>query len=311
MVVIRENSEGLYSGVGGFHRKGTRHEVAVQSSVNTRHGVERIVRYAFDHAMRPERRRQVTLVHKTNVLTFAGDLYQRVVHEVAAEYPDVATDYVHVDAACIYFLDQPVALRRDRHGQHVRRHHHGPRRDDPGRDGDRRGRQHQPGRRVDVRADRRHRAVGDRQGHDQPARRDRRHRDAARRSSARSGRRRASTPGSGSPARSSRRCAPARWATPPRRSATSSSRRPRYERRCDRRPRPPRRALRHDAARRRPGAGSVLLRRGPDADPPQARPARPAVHRGRLAGREPARHGVLPPRREGDARSTRSSSRSG
>ena len=83
MVVIRENSEGLYSGVGGFHRKGTRHEVAVQSSVNTRHGVERIVRYAFDYAMRPERRRQVTLVHKTNVLTFAGDLYQRVVHEVA------------------------------------------------------------------------------------------------------------------------------------------------------------------------------------------------------------------------------------
>jgi 3-isopropylmalate dehydrogenase len=108
MVVIRENSEGLYSGVGGFHRKGTRHEVAVQTSVNTRHGVERIVRYAFDHAMRPDRRRHVTLVHKTNVLTFAGDLYQRVVNEVALEYPDVSTDYVHVDAACIYFLDQPA-----------------------------------------------------------------------------------------------------------------------------------------------------------------------------------------------------------
>jgi 3-isopropylmalate dehydrogenase len=107
MVVIRENSEGLYSGVGGFHRKGTRHEVAVQTSVNTRHGVERIARYAFEYAMRPERRRQVTLVHKTNVLTFAGDLYQRVVHDIAAEYPDVTTDYVHVDAACIYFLDQP------------------------------------------------------------------------------------------------------------------------------------------------------------------------------------------------------------
>ena len=107
MVVIRENSEGLYSGVGGFHRKGTRHEVAVQSSVNTRHGVERIVRFAFEYAMRPERRRHVTLVHKTNVLTFAGDLYQRVVDEVALEYPDVAIDYVHVDAACIYLLDQP------------------------------------------------------------------------------------------------------------------------------------------------------------------------------------------------------------
>ncbi len=108
MVVVRENSEGLYSGAGGFHRKGTEHEVAVQESVNTRHGVERIVRYAFELAMRPERRRKLTLVHKTNVLTFAGDLYQRVVDEVAAEYPDVATDYVHVDACCIYFLDQPA-----------------------------------------------------------------------------------------------------------------------------------------------------------------------------------------------------------
>jgi 3-isopropylmalate dehydrogenase len=107
MIVVRENSEGLYSGVGGFHRRGTRHEVAIQSSVNTRHGVERIVRYAFDLAMRPDRRRKVTLVHKTNVLTFAGDLYQRVVDEVAAEYPDVVTDYVHVDAACIYLLDDP------------------------------------------------------------------------------------------------------------------------------------------------------------------------------------------------------------
>jgi 3-isopropylmalate dehydrogenase len=107
MVVVRENSEGLYSGAGGFHRKGTPHEVAVQESINTRHGVERIVRYGFDLAMQPGRRRKVTLVHKTNVLNFAGDLYQRVVDEVAAEYPDVQTDYAHVDAACIYFLDQP------------------------------------------------------------------------------------------------------------------------------------------------------------------------------------------------------------
>jgi 3-isopropylmalate dehydrogenase len=104
-VVVRENSEGLYSGAGGFHRKGTPFEVAVQESVNTRHGVERIVRYAFEVAL--DRRRHLTLVHKTNVLTFAGDLYQRVVDEVAPEYPDVTTDYVHVDAACIYFLDQP------------------------------------------------------------------------------------------------------------------------------------------------------------------------------------------------------------
>ncbi len=106
-VVVRENSEGLYSGAGGFHRKGTEHEVAVQESINTRHGVERIVRYAFDLAR--TRRRKLTLVHKTNVLTFAGDLYQRVVDEVgAADYADVETDYVHVDAACIYFLDWPA-----------------------------------------------------------------------------------------------------------------------------------------------------------------------------------------------------------
>src|SRR5262245_37590514 len=107
VVVGRENSEGLYSGAGGFHRKGTEHEVAVQESINTRHGVERIVRYAFELAMHAGRRRRLTLVHKTNVLTFAGDLYQRVMDEVGAEYPDVETDYVHVDAACIYFLDQP------------------------------------------------------------------------------------------------------------------------------------------------------------------------------------------------------------
>ena len=107
MVVVRENSEGLYSGAGGFHRKGTPNEVAVQESINTRHGVERIVRYAFELAMQPHRRNKLTLVHKTNVLTFAGDLYQRVVDELAAEFPDVETDYVHVDAACIYLLDAP------------------------------------------------------------------------------------------------------------------------------------------------------------------------------------------------------------
>src|SRR5207244_111846 len=104
-VVVRENSEGLYSGVGGFHRKGTPHEVAVQESVNPRHGVERIVLYAFDVAR--NRRGKLTLVHKTNVLTYAGDLYQRVVDEVGVEYPEVERDYLHVDAACIFFLDQP------------------------------------------------------------------------------------------------------------------------------------------------------------------------------------------------------------
>jgi 3-isopropylmalate dehydrogenase len=107
LVVVRENSEGLYSGAGGFHRKGTAHEVAVQESINTRHGVERIVRYAFELAASSSRRGKLTLVHKTNVLTFAGDLYQRVVDGVAGAFPSVETDYVHVDAACIYFLDSP------------------------------------------------------------------------------------------------------------------------------------------------------------------------------------------------------------
>jgi len=107
LVVVRENSEGLYTGAGGFHRKGTPHEVAVQESINTRHGVERIVRYAFELAASASRRRKLTLVHKTNVLTFAGDLYQRVVDELGSEFPGVETDYVHVDAACIYFLDSP------------------------------------------------------------------------------------------------------------------------------------------------------------------------------------------------------------
>jgi 3-isopropylmalate dehydrogenase len=107
MVVVRENSEGLYTGAGGFHRKGTPYEVAVQESINTRHGVERIVRYAFELAASPARRGQLTLVHKTNVLTFAGDLYQRVVDELAGGFPGVEIDYVHVDAACIYLLDSP------------------------------------------------------------------------------------------------------------------------------------------------------------------------------------------------------------
>jgi 3-isopropylmalate dehydrogenase len=103
-VVIRENTEGSYAGEGGFLRKGTPHEIATQGSVNTRMGVERCVRYAFELAMtRP--RRHLTLVHKTNVLTFAGDLWQRTFNEVKAEYPDVATAYNHIDAACIYMVE--------------------------------------------------------------------------------------------------------------------------------------------------------------------------------------------------------------
>jgi 3-isopropylmalate dehydrogenase len=105
-VVIRENTEGPYVGEGGLLRKGTPHEVATQGSVNTRMGVERCVRYAFDLA-RARPRRHLTLVHKTNVLTFAGDLWQRTFHEVAAGYRDVVTAYHHVDAACIYLVQDP------------------------------------------------------------------------------------------------------------------------------------------------------------------------------------------------------------
>ncbi|MEL7209242.1 MAG: 3-isopropylmalate dehydrogenase, partial [Actinomycetota bacterium] len=105
-LVIRENTEGTYAGEGGFLRKDTPGEIATQGSVNTRMGVERCVRYAFELAQsRPAQ--HLTLVHKTNVLTFAGDLWQRTFDEVAAEYPDVETAYNHVDAACIFFVDSP------------------------------------------------------------------------------------------------------------------------------------------------------------------------------------------------------------
>ncbi len=106
LAVVRENTEGVYAGEGGVLRKGTSHEVATQGSVNTRMGVERCVRYAFGLA--GERvRRHVTLVHKTNVLTFAGDLWQRTVDEVAEEHPDIGTAYCHVDAACIHLVASP------------------------------------------------------------------------------------------------------------------------------------------------------------------------------------------------------------
>ena len=105
-VVIRENTEGPYVGEGGVLRRGTPREVATQGSVNTRLGVERCVRHAFELAAeRP--RRHLTLVHKTNVLMFAGDLWQRTFDEVSTEFPDVATAYNHVDAASIYFVQDP------------------------------------------------------------------------------------------------------------------------------------------------------------------------------------------------------------
>ena len=97
-VVVRENTEGTYAGEGGFLRKGTPHEVATQGSVNTRRGVERCVRFAFELA-RTRPRHHLTLVHKTNVLNFSGDLWQRTVNEVAADFPDFETAYNHIDAA--------------------------------------------------------------------------------------------------------------------------------------------------------------------------------------------------------------------
>jgi 3-isopropylmalate dehydrogenase len=106
-VVIRENTEGPYVGEGGVLRKGTQFEVATQGSVNTRMGAERAIRYAFDLAVTRNGRKHVTLVHKTNVLTFAGDLWQRAFNAVAADYPAVGTAYNHVDAACIYFVQDP------------------------------------------------------------------------------------------------------------------------------------------------------------------------------------------------------------
>jgi 3-isopropylmalate dehydrogenase len=105
-VVIRENTEGPYVGEGGFLRKGTAYEVATQGSVNTRMGVERCVRYAFELASK-RARKHLTLVHKTNVLTFAGNLWERTFDAVATDFPAVETAYNHVDAACIYFVQDP------------------------------------------------------------------------------------------------------------------------------------------------------------------------------------------------------------
>ena len=104
-VVVREGTEGLYAGNGGTLRQGTEHEVASEVSQNTYHGVSRVVRYAFELAM--TRRKKLTLVHKTNVLVNAGGLWQRVVDEVAAEFPEVEVDYNHIDAATIYMVQDP------------------------------------------------------------------------------------------------------------------------------------------------------------------------------------------------------------
>jgi 3-isopropylmalate dehydrogenase len=105
MVFVRENTESVYAGAGGTLYRGTPHEVATQESVNTRYGVERVLRYAFELATR--RRGHLTLVHKTNVLSHAGDLWWRTFNELGEQHPDVERDYVHVDAACLYLVTQP------------------------------------------------------------------------------------------------------------------------------------------------------------------------------------------------------------
>jgi len=106
-VVVRENTEGLYAGAGGILRKGTAHEVAVQESVNTRMGVERCIRFAFEYCRKRDRKKKLTLCGKTNVLTYAFNLWERAFYEVAREYPDIQTDYAHVDATCMWMVKNP------------------------------------------------------------------------------------------------------------------------------------------------------------------------------------------------------------
>ncbi len=106
-VVVRENTEGLYCGAGGFLKKGTPDEVAVQESINTRKGAERCLRYAFEYCRKRNQEKTLTLCGKTNVLTFAFDLWERTFEELAKEYTDIKTDYAHVDATCMWMVKNP------------------------------------------------------------------------------------------------------------------------------------------------------------------------------------------------------------
>jgi 3-isopropylmalate dehydrogenase len=105
--VVRENSEGLYKGLGEFQKKGTKDEVAIQISHNTRKGVERCIRYAFEYTRAHGKKKQLTLCGKTNVLTFAFDLWESTFYEVAKEFPEIKTDYAHVDATTMWFVKNP------------------------------------------------------------------------------------------------------------------------------------------------------------------------------------------------------------
>ena len=106
-VVVRENTEGLYSGAGGCLKRGTPDEVAIQDSINTRKGVERCIRFAFEYCRSRNKAKKLTLCGKTNVLTYAFDLWERTFYEVAKEYPDIQTDYAHVDAICMWMVKNP------------------------------------------------------------------------------------------------------------------------------------------------------------------------------------------------------------
>ncbi len=106
-VVVRENTEGLYAGAGGCLKHGTADEVAIQESINTRKGVERCIRYAFEYCRKRNKRKKLTLCGKTNVLTFAFELWERTFNEIAKEYPDIETDYAHVDAICMWMVKNP------------------------------------------------------------------------------------------------------------------------------------------------------------------------------------------------------------
>jgi 3-isopropylmalate dehydrogenase len=107
LVIIRENTEGLYTGAGGVLKKGTPDEVAIQESINTRKGVERCLRYAFEFCLKRNQKRKLTLVAKTNVLKYASDLWARTFQELAKDYPQVKTDYSHVDAFCMWMIKNP------------------------------------------------------------------------------------------------------------------------------------------------------------------------------------------------------------
>jgi 3-isopropylmalate dehydrogenase len=106
-VVVRENTEGIYAGAGGCLKRGTPDEIATQESINTRKGVERCIRYAFEYCQTRNKANKLTLCAKTNVLTYASDLWERTFYEVAKEYPDIETDYAHIDALCMWMVKNP------------------------------------------------------------------------------------------------------------------------------------------------------------------------------------------------------------